>query len=99
VFRQRDAQGRLLTDTVALATESLPGEPLLVEVMRNGRATQARIQLQDVRDACGVALRGLPPQLRELTCAAGTPFAAHISGAVRAMAAQLDAARAAHPEG
>jgi len=67
VWRSIDPQGWLLYDTVALADEPGPGgsEPLLVEVMRAGRAVRTDT-LAAMRDRCRQRLAHLPPPLLAL---------------------------------
>jgi nicotinate phosphoribosyltransferase len=95
VLRERDAGGVGLRDTVALESERLPGEPLLIEVMRDGRPTGGASALAVLRADCAAQLKGLPAGLKELAPAAQPPFTAQISEGVRAVAALLDAHLAA----
>jgi nicotinate phosphoribosyltransferase len=91
VFRRRDARGQLAGDTLALAGESPPGEPLLREVMRDGgRVGEART-LAASRDFCRERLAELPPALRTLE-AADTAYPVQVSAAVQALARELDRA-------
>jgi nicotinate phosphoribosyltransferase len=99
VFREHDRQGILRADTVGLATEGLAGEPLLAEVMRNGRPVGPVPPLLDSRAACARALRQLAPEVLELSPAAGPLVPVHFSSALRALAAQLDAAVASGLDG
>ncbi|MDZ7841827.1 MAG: nicotinate phosphoribosyltransferase [Gammaproteobacteria bacterium] len=67
VFR-RSAGGRLAGDTLATAGEDLPGQPLLEQVMRNGKRTAAgRWTLEDARLRCARELDALPSALHALT--------------------------------
>jgi nicotinate phosphoribosyltransferase len=91
VFRERAASGEYLCDRVARADERPGGEPLLVEVMRNGRRSLPSSALRAVREHCSSALRALPGQLRELGTAV-TPYPVSISDTLRAMAAGIDVA-------
>jgi nicotinate phosphoribosyltransferase len=90
VFRVRDARRQTLRDEVALASETAPGEALLVEVMREGRRTAPAPALAQIRDGCRRELGVLPAPLRELREGDGTG-PVRISGALRALAQQLDA--------
>jgi len=90
VFRVRDARGQTQQDEVALASETAPGEALLVEVMKEGRRTAPAPALGQIRDRCRRELDALPAPLRELLESDGTG-PVRISGALRALAQQLDA--------
>lgn len=59
-------------DTVALAREDLPGEPLLRQVMRGGRRVLPRPSLAATRQEAAVRIAALPAPLRGLG-AAGFP--------------------------
>jgi len=91
VFRERAASGEYLCDRVARADERPRGEPLLIEVMRNGRRSVPSSALRAVREHCVTAMRALPAQLRELGTAV-TPYPVSISDTLRAMAAGIDVA-------
>ena len=94
VFRERAASGEYLCDRVARADERPGGEPLLIEVMRNGRRSVPASALRAVREHCSTAMRALPGQLRELGTAV-TPYPVSISDTLRAMAAGVDVATGA----
>jgi nicotinate phosphoribosyltransferase len=93
VFRERGAGGQLIRDSIALAAEKVAGEPLLREVIRNGRRTTPAPALAEIRDFCSRELRALPPSVRELADADPTapPFPVLISDALRELAARVDA--------
>jgi nicotinate phosphoribosyltransferase len=94
VFRERAASGEFLCDRIARADERPAGEPLLIEVMRNGRRTVPSPTLRAAREHCSTEIGGLPPPLRAL--AAGVaPYPVSISDTLRAMAADIDLAMAA----
>lgn len=99
VFRERDLHGTLQGDTVGLATEHPGGEPLLIEVMRDGLPTGPAPRLTDLRAACARAQQQLPPGLLALGGEAAAPFPVSISSGLRQLAAQLDAAEAAEVDG
>jgi len=89
VFRQIDADGHCAGDTVALAHETFPGEPLLVEVLRGGRRITSSPTLALARAHCAEQLAALPPDLRTLD----GPWPAYpvtISPAIRALANDVD---------
>jgi nicotinate phosphoribosyltransferase len=89
VFRRFDASGHCAGDTVAHTTETLPGEPLLVEVMRGGRRLAPSPPLAVVRAHCAAQLTTLPTELRRLD----PPWPSYpvtISPAIRALADDVD---------
>ncbi len=90
VFRTRGARDQIVGDTIALAEEAVPGEALLVEVMREGHILSPAVPLQQIRAHCMQEMQALPPGLHDLQPAAGA-VPVRISDALRALAAQLDA--------
>ena len=71
--------GRARGDLVTRFDESAPGTPLLVEVMRGGRRTEAgRATLEDARRRCAVELAALPESLRSIAPALPYPVAIEI---------------------
>ena len=89
VFRERAASGEYLCDRVARADERPGGEPLLIEVMRNGRRSVPSPALPALREHCSNEMRALPAQLRELSPAVA-PYPVSISDTLQAMAAGID---------
>lgn len=86
VYRERGAAGEALADHIALAEEPGVGEPLLAEVMRDGRRITAAESLSDIRVRCQREVRALPAAVRELwTDAAAYPVT--FSPALRRLAA------------
>jgi nicotinate phosphoribosyltransferase len=90
VFRHQDSQGRLDGDVLGLVDESAPGEPLLAPVMRGGRRLSPGPALEDSRERCARELAALPDSLRNLQPAAAR-YPVRISGALRELAARVDA--------
>lgn len=67
VWRRRGPDGRFAEDVVATADETLEGEPLLVEVFRDGRRTTAgREPLEAARARAAKQLDHLPEHLHDL---------------------------------
>ena len=66
VFRQRDARGAPLGDTIALVDEPIPGTPLLREILRAGRRVVDLPELTRIRNDCREQLLSLPSALRLL---------------------------------
>jgi nicotinate phosphoribosyltransferase len=89
VFRERAPSGEYVCDRVARADEQPGGEPLLVEVMRDGRRSTPPPTLRVLREHCSTEMRALPPRLRELGTAV-TPYPVSISDTLQAMAAGID---------
>src|SRR5690606_5225569 len=66
VFRRYDSAGRLEHDVLALETERLAGEPLLVPVLRGGRLVAPLPLLATARERAARDLERLPPGLASL---------------------------------
>jgi nicotinate phosphoribosyltransferase len=66
IYRQYDASGYLSTDVLGCEDESIDGQPLLHEVMTNGRRLCCAPSLKDVRVYCAEQLAKLPPAYRTL---------------------------------
>jgi nicotinate phosphoribosyltransferase len=80
VYRRYAADGTFAGDTVSVEGDSLPGEKLLVPVMRGGRR-MPQPRLAQARMHCQMQLARLPKAL---------PYAVEISPALRALAAEVD---------
>jgi nicotinate phosphoribosyltransferase len=89
VFRRLDASGHCVGDTVALNTETFPGEPLLAEVMRGGRRIAPSPPLAVTRAHCSAQLATLPSELRRLDPPSPT-YPVTISPAIKALADDVD---------
>lgn len=89
VFRQYGADGRLAGDVLTLATEKLPGTPLLSPVMRDGCLLAAPPSLSAARAHASSELARLPQRLRSLDDA--DPYAVDIAPVLRNLAADIDA--------
>jgi len=66
VYRRYDDAGEMVGDTLALETDDCAGEPLLSQVMRNGRQTRPKESLSEVRDRAQRRLAALPEPLRDI---------------------------------
>jgi len=98
VWRERDAGGTPVRDVIGLADEALPGEPLLVPMMRAGERLPAALEPLDAgRTRCARELERLPASLRSLE-PADPPYPVEVSDALRAarreVIARLQARRA-----
>src|SRR5690606_8992272 len=70
VWRRTGLGGRFSGDTIGTADEALDGEPLLVEVMRDGRRTDAGWEsLETIRTRAARQLARLPEHLHALELA------------------------------
>jgi nicotinate phosphoribosyltransferase len=90
VFRTRDAHGVFAGDTLALASETLPGEPLLATVLARGELVQPLPSLDSIRARARTQRDALPPPVRRLDAPA--PYPLTISEAL------TREAEAMHPE-
>lgn len=98
VWRRTGADGRMAGDVIDLATAEHPGTPLLVPVVRQGRAC-ATPTLAEARARCAGELARLPEPLRSLEPA--PPYPVEIAPGLVALAAALDdrATHACQPGG
>jgi nicotinate phosphoribosyltransferase len=74
VFRKKDAGGRLLEDILGARDEDCPdGNPLLQEVMQNGRIIRPLPDLQHIRQHLADEMAGLGPTFKNLQTDARYP--------------------------
>ncbi len=75
VWRRTDAEGRFLSDVIALADEPPPPDafPLLEEIMRGGRLVTPLPTLEEIRERTLENVRRLPEAYRRLKDAAEYP--------------------------
>jgi nicotinate phosphoribosyltransferase len=90
VYRQYDGEGRMRGDTVTLADDVRPGEPLLVPFMRDGRRLDPPESLERSRRRAAEQLARLPVHLQELDVAPVYPV--RIAPALEHLAAEIDLA-------
>jgi nicotinate phosphoribosyltransferase len=90
VWRAHDG-GRLVGDWLALADEPAPtaAQPLMVDVMEDGRRLAAPEPLDAIRSRCGEHVAALPPELRQLAHAA--PYPVRPTEALRALQREVAA--------
>ncbi|MDZ7622299.1 MAG: nicotinate phosphoribosyltransferase [Candidatus Competibacteraceae bacterium] len=88
VYRRTTADGVFSGDVLGLEDAPQSGEPLLVQVMENGRRIQTPEPLAIARDRVRAQLAALPPALRELQPA--LPYPVEVAPELRALAARLD---------
>lgn len=89
VWRAYDSDGRMRGDILSLASDTQPGEALLVPVMRAGKRLAPSPTLAQIRERAAADLARLPEALRRLQ--PGAEYPVTISDVLRALAAQADA--------
>jgi len=89
VYRQCDGAGRWQRDVVTLASHPVPGTPLLVPVVREGRPVAPLPELSAIRQSLCEEVARLPESLRVLDGQA--PAQVEIAPALRELAAEIDA--------
>jgi nicotinate phosphoribosyltransferase len=80
VFREK-ASGRAVRDVIGVHDESVPGQPLLVKVMSQGRRLQPAESLDRCRARCRDELQALPQELLSLS-RADSPYPVDLSAGV-----------------
>jgi nicotinate phosphoribosyltransferase len=88
VWRRLGAAGTLVGDTIGLVTDDLPGQPLLVPVMRGGRTIAPADTLESARARAAGQLAMLPAGLRGLDVE--EPYTVEVGASVRALAEAVD---------
>ncbi len=89
VFRRYDDEGKMAGDTLAVADEELPGEPLLVPVMRAGKRVGPVESLEAIRRRTREQLERLPEVYRRLEPAAQS-FPLALSDRLQALIVETD---------
>ena len=93
VYREKSSTGQYLSDYVVRLGEGAAGQPLLQEVMRNGRRSAPLPPLARIRDYCHAELEALPPALRKLG-EGRQEYQVSVSEALRSLAESIDSAQA-----
>ena len=88
LYRTFDPDGKIASDTLALATETLPGEPLLVPVLRAGELVAPLPTLPEIRERARAQRETLPAAIRRLRDP--EPFKPGISEGIRGVIADLE---------
>ncbi len=88
VYRRIGRDGRLAQDTITVEQETLPGRPLLRQVMERGRRLTPSPSIQEIRDYARSALAELPDTLCRLDQA--EPYEVRIAEALEQLAGQVD---------
>lgn len=88
VFRRHDTAGRMAGDTLTLAGETAPGEPLLATVMTDGRRVAPSPGLAEIRQYALAQLAALPEALRRLDVA--VPYEVAVAEPLRELARAVD---------
>jgi len=89
VFRRYAPDGRLAGDVLTLATEKLPGTPLLAPVLRAGHRVAEAPALAAARELCRAEVARLPDRLRSLDDA--DPYPVEIASTLCNLASEIDA--------
>jgi nicotinate phosphoribosyltransferase len=92
VCRERISTGQYLRDRIVRLGERAEGQPLLEELVRNGRRIAPLPPLSRVREYCRAELQSLPPALRELG-EGPQGYSVSISDALHSLAESLDSAQ------
>ena len=90
VFRRRGPRRELLGDEIVLEGEEPGGEPLVHQVMSQGRRLGPPVPLAAIREGCSRELSSLPLDARELS-EGRTSYPVRISDGLRRLAAEVDA--------
>jgi nicotinate phosphoribosyltransferase len=88
VWRSYDAEGRMRGDILSRETDTQPGEPLIVPVMRAGRRIAPAPTLTEIRARAARDLARLPDSLRRLTPDIDYPV--QVSSALMQLAKEAD---------
>ncbi len=96
VWRQYDADGVMTGDVLSTADDTQPGEPLLRQVMSQGRRIAADPGLDRIRAHAARELQRLPAALQRLE--AGASYPVRVSEALQRLATETDRWLAEHQE-
>ena len=88
VWRQYGRDGRMAGDIISTDTDRQQGEPLLEQVMRDGRRIAPSPGLSDVRARAARELKRLPEPLRRLE--PGPAYPVDVADALLGLAAEVD---------
>jgi nicotinate phosphoribosyltransferase len=88
VWRRYDESGTMAGDVLSLEDDAQEGQPLICQVMRNGRRIGVLPTLEDARTLCAAQLERLPRHLRRL--AHHPPYRVEVSDALRTLADEVD---------
>jgi len=88
VWRRYDADGRMAGDVMSLESDPHEGEPLIEQVMKDGRRIGPKPTLTEIRARAAGELERLPQPLRELQPAATYPV--EVADALVQLATEVD---------
>jgi nicotinate phosphoribosyltransferase len=88
VYRFKDEKGKFEKDVIALETEKMEGEPLLVKVMEKGEITYDLPSLEEIRVAAAKSLTLLPEKYKKVKKAPEYPV--EISQELEKLIAKLE---------
>jgi nicotinate phosphoribosyltransferase len=89
VWRAYDADGRMRGDILSLESDTQPGEPLIVPVMRGGKRVALAPTLAAIRERAQRDLARLPGPLARLE--SGFDYPVQVAEPLRALAKDIDA--------
>jgi nicotinate phosphoribosyltransferase len=88
VWRRYDSDGRMASDVMSLDSDPHEGEPLIEQVMKDGRRLGPKPALSDLRARAARELERLPPPLRDLQ--PGATYPVEVADALVKLAAEVD---------
>jgi nicotinate phosphoribosyltransferase len=88
IFRRTTSDGRMLSDVIGLADESIDGEPLLKPMMKHGRRLNPPRSLHHARQDVLRSLEALPDEIKSL--AQRAPFDVTISDELNELARRIE---------
>jgi nicotinate phosphoribosyltransferase len=88
VWRQYGADGRMAGDILSVETDRQPGEPLIEQVMLNGRRVTPLPTLAAIRVRAARELERLPEPLRRLE--PGSPYPVKVADGLVALTQEVD---------
>jgi nicotinate phosphoribosyltransferase len=89
VWRSYGADGRMNGDILSVESDTQPGEPLIVQVMQNGKRLGKKTSFEEIRARAARDLARLPEPLRQL--APGATYPVKVADALIALAKEADA--------
>lgn len=88
VYRQKDAGGRILGDTITVEGDRQEGEPLVRQYMAGGRRTEPFPDMPTIRDHAAAQLAHLPESCRGMH--GNGDYSVRIADALHALAEEAD---------
>jgi len=88
VSRQYDKNNKIKFDILGMADESLPGKPLLQQVMKTGKRLQNQVSTREIRDFLNSEINTLPENMKTLK--KSTPLDVQVSDGLKICVNQLN---------